>query len=147
MKKLILILFSILLITGCSSIPMASIEEDTKTKNFNPPSKGMSGIYIYRNSFIGQALKKELKINDEKIGRSANKVYFYKEVTPGEHELSTKSEFGYKKINFTAVSGEKYFFRQYIKMGVFSGSSDIKAVSEEKGKKAIQKCSLALSDN
>lgn len=82
-----------LLLSGCASVPMASKEEDTKLKTFQKPAENKSGIYIYRNSFAGQALKKNIYINGNLIGESANKVYFYKEVDPGEQKLSTESEF------------------------------------------------------
>lgn len=58
-KKILTPMLTIcLLLSGCASVPMASKEEDAKLKTFQKPAENKSGIYIYRNSFAGQALKK-----------------------------------------------------------------------------------------
>lgn len=102
-----------------------------------------SGIYIYRNSFGGQALKKNIYINGELIGESANKVFFYKEVEPGEQTLSTESEFSENNLKVSTEGGKNYFFEQYIKIGVFVGGAGLKAVSDAEGMKNVQECKLA----
>lgn len=90
-------------------------EEDIRLKTFQKPAENKTGIYIYRNSFVGQALKKSIYINGEMIGESANKVYFYKEVEPGEQTLSTESEFSENDLKLSTEGGKNYFFEQYIK--------------------------------
>ncbi|WP_264302499.1 MULTISPECIES: DUF2846 domain-containing protein [unclassified Shewanella] len=107
------------------------------------PADNKTGIYIYRNSFVGQALKKNIYINGEMIGESANKVFFYKEVEPGEQTLSTESEFSENDLKVSTEGGKNDFFEQYIKMGVFVGGAGLKAVSDAEGMKNIQECKLA----
>ncbi|MGI2079602.1 DUF2846 domain-containing protein [Shewanella putrefaciens] len=107
------------------------------------PADNKSGIYIYRNSFVGQALKKNIYINGEMIGESANKVFFYKEVEPGEQTLSTESEFSENDLKVSTEGGKNYFFEQYIKMGVFVGGAGLKAVFDAEGMKNVQECKLA----
>lgn len=126
--------------TGCASVPMASQERDAASKTFKVPASGMAGVYIYRSSFVGKGLKKAIMIDDAMIGTTANKVYFHREVKPGEHTLSTESEFGDNILKFNAAEGKNYYFQQYIKMGVFSGGSGLQAVSEEEGKQAVLQC-------
>ena len=67
-----------LLLSACATVPMASVEESNTTKQFRSPEKGNSGLYIYRDSFIGKALKKNLYIDDKFIGESAPDVFFIK---------------------------------------------------------------------
>ena len=136
-----LILSSI--ITGCASVPMASVQEDMAKKKFKEPTLGKAGLYVYRNCFVGQALKKTLYFDNYFLGETANKVYFYKEITPGNHQLSTESEFSNNSINFQAVKGKNYFAEQYIKMGLFIGGANVKMVSEKNGKKNILESKLA----
>lgn len=131
------------LTVGCASVPMASKEADAAAKAFAQPSADKAGLYVYRDSFVGQALKKWIAVDSVRIGTSANKVYFYKEITPGSHTLSTESEFGENKILLQAEGGKNYFVEQYIKMGVFVGGAGLKMVSEEEGKKAVLNCGLA----
>ncbi len=122
-KKAILpaVVISIALLSGCASVPMASNEQDTALKAFPLPTANNAGLYVFRNTFGGQALKKTVSIDGSVIGETANKVYFYKEVTPGQHTLSTESEFSDNAITFQAASGKNYFAEQEIKIGVFVG--------------------------
>ncbi|GLP95151.1 DUF2846 domain-containing protein [Paraferrimonas sedimenticola] len=133
------------LMTGCASVPMASKDMDVASKQFNPPSDGKAGLYVYRNSFVGQALKKNVFLDGKMIGESANKVYFYQEIDAGKHTLSTESEFGDNAVSFDANPGQNYFFEQYIKMGVFVGGANLKQVEEAEGKAAVRQCRLAKS--
>lgn len=75
-------------------------------------------VVVFRNSFVGQALKKLLSVDGQPLGQTANQVYFYKEIAPGEHVISTESEFGDNSVTFHAEGGKNYFARQYIRMGV-----------------------------
>ena len=122
---------------------MASASQDAELKSFAPPPEGTAGVYIYRNSFVGQALKKNLYLNGEFLGESANKTYFYRQVEPGEHTVSTESEFSDNAFKFVAEAGLNYFIRQYIKMGVFVGGANLEMVSEEEGKKGVLSSGLA----
>lgn len=132
-----------LLVTGCASVPMASKEQDTSLKTFAKPTADKAGLYVYRNSFVGQALKKNVYVDGALLGETANKVYFYKEITPGQHQLSTESEFGDNSIGFQAEGGSNYFAEQYIKMGLFVGGANLKMVTEEEGMTNVRECSLA----
>ena len=77
------------------------------------------------------------------MGETANKTYFYKEIAPGEHQISTESEFSDNAITFQAEGGKNYFARQYIKMGVFVGGANLQMVSEQEGMEEVLKCRLA----
>jgi len=137
------LIFAMGLMAGCASVPLASQEEDAMCKSFEAPTDGNAGVYIYRNCFAAQAIKRAITLDDERIGETANCVYFYKVIPPGSHTLSTQSEFGENTINFNANPGCNYFFEQYMTMGVFAAGSDIKAVSDTEGKANVMKCNLA----
>lgn len=135
----------LLLLSGCASVPMGSTESDAKAKTFSEPSSGTAGLYIYRNSVVGQALTKSLSIDGKSIGKSANKVYFYKEVLPGNHTIATESEFSDNTLEIAVEAGKLYFIRQYIKLGVFVGGANLEVVSEDVGRKDVLECSIAQS--
>lgn len=143
-KKIILMAFASFLFVGCASVPMESKEDSDKAKEFNPPSEGNAGLYIYRSGTFGGALKKDILVNDECIGETAPDIFFYKEVKGGaEHKVSTESEFSPNDLLVNTDSGKNYFIQQYIKMGVFVGGANLKLVDEEEGKNAIQSLGLA----
>lgn len=92
MKRLVCALFLLALFTGCASVKMESKEASDKAKQFAQPQSGMAGLYTYRDSFVGKALKKDLWVDGKCIGESAPDVFFYTQVTGGKHVVSTESE-------------------------------------------------------
>ncbi|MGX8882457.1 DUF2846 domain-containing protein [Methylovorus sp. SPW-M1] len=132
---------------GCASVQMAPAETDKAKKEFAAPSEGKAGVYIYRNSSFGAALKKTVSIDGVPIGESAPNTYFYRELTPGSHELSTESEFSDNKLSLVVEKGNNYFVQQYIKLGAFVGGAGLKTVSEDEGKKGVLECKMALDWN
>jgi len=137
-----------LLFSGCASVNMAPKEESAKAKEFAQPAAGNAGVYVYRDSFVGQALKKDIWIDGKCIGESANKVFFYTQV-PGDktHKIDTESEFSPNTLEAMLVAGKNYFFRQFIKMGVFVGGAGIEEIPEEQGKKEIAQLEMAKLGN
>lgn len=133
-----------LMFSGCASVNMASKEESALAKEFKQPAPGNSGVYIYRDSFAGQALKKDIWIDGKCIGESANKVFFYTQL-PGDksYKISTESEFSPNTLEARLAADKNYFFRQYIKMGVFVGGAGVEEVPEEQGKKEVAQLEMA----
>lgn len=133
-----------LLFSGCASVNMAPKEESARAKEFRQPAAGNAGVYIYRDSFVGQALKKDIWVDGKCIGESANKVFFYTQV-PGDktYKIDTESEFSPNTLEAMLAAGKNYFFRQFIKMGVFVGGAGVEEVPEEQGKKEVAQLEMA----
>lgn len=133
-----------LLISGCASVDMASKAESAKAKEFNRPNQGNAGVYVYRDSFVGKALKRDVWIDGKCIGASAPDVFFYTEVEGGKnHKIDTESEFSPNTFELMFEAGKNYFIRQFIKMGVFVGGAGLEQVPEEQGKIAVAKLEMA----
>ncbi|MDD2883180.1 MAG: DUF2846 domain-containing protein [Rhodoferax sp.] len=144
MRKIALVIMLSALFTGCASVKMESKEDSSKAKQFAQPQAGNSGLYIYRDSFVGKALKKDIWVNGKCVGESAPDVFFYAEVAGGkEHSISTESEFSPNAMMLLVDAGKNYFIRQYIKMGMFVGGAGLESISEEEGKVAVAKLELA----
>ncbi|MFH2059231.1 MAG: DUF2846 domain-containing protein [Pseudomonadota bacterium] len=137
------VLIFVFIFSGCASVPLAPVGMDTSAKTFSKPTENKAGLYVYRDSFVGKALKKTVYLDGAVIGETANKTFFYREILPGSHTLSTESEFSENSITFQAEKEKNYFARQYIRMGVFVGGASIKMVSEEEGMKGVLGCHLA----
>ena len=145
LKKIALIALVSILFTGCASVPMESVERTAEAKKFNPPSEGSSGLYIYRDSRFGGALKKDVWVDGECIGETAPNIFFYEEVEGDkDHKISTESEFSPNDLVVKMKSCMLYFIRQYIKMGVFVGGAGLELVDEEEGKKAVNDLKMAI---
>lgn len=130
-------------LTGCATVPMAPAADDQLRKQFSSPGEGKAGLYIYRNSNFGAALTKVVYLDDQVVGATAPMTYFYREIAPGQHTLSTQSEFSNNDLPITANSGSNYYVRQYMKMGLFVGGANLELVSEEEGRKGVSECNLA----
>lgn len=134
----------VVLLTGCASVEMASKAESAKAKEFNPPAQGNAGVYIYRNSFMGRTLKKDIWIDGKCIGESAPDVFFYTEVEGGKnYKVDTESEFSPNTLELMFEDGKNYFIRQFIKIGVFVGGAGLEQIDEEQGKTDVAKLEMA----
>lgn len=134
-----------ILLTGCASVNMASKDDSAKAKQFNAPGENTAGLYVYRNSFVGQALKKDIWIDSKCLGESAPDVFFYTQVPSGKSvKISTESEFSPNDLILNVDSGKNYFIRQYIKMGVFVGGAGLEQMTEEQGKTDIKQLEMAM---
>lgn len=140
----VITLIAALLISGCASVEMASKEESAKAKEFKSPPQGNAGVYIYRDSFVGKALKKDVWIDGKCIGESGPDMFFYTNVEGGKnHKVDTASEFSPNTLELAFESGKNYFIRQFIKMGVFVGGAGLEQISEEQGKIDVAKLEMA----
>ncbi len=143
-KKITIIALSSLLFTGCASVKMESKEASQKAKEFTKPTTGQAGLYVFRDSFVGKALKKDIFVDGKCIGESAPDVFFRTEVAGNkDHAISTESEFSPNTLSLFMEAGKNYFIRQYIKIGVFVGGAGVELIPEAEGKAAVSKLELA----
>lgn len=124
---------------------MESKEKSELAKQYNSPSEGKSGLYVYRAGSFGGALKKDVWLNGKCVGETAPNIFFYEEIEGNtEHKVSTESEFSPNDLLIKTESGKNYFGSQYIKMGVFVGGAGVELVDEKKGKKQVSKLDMAI---
>ena len=137
-------LVSVLLVSGCASVPMEDQLASDAAKKFTAPSEGNAGLYIYRSGSFGAAIKKDIWVDGKCIGETAPNVFFYHEV-PGDTEvkISTESEFSPNDLIVQVKAGLNYFVSQFMKLGVFVGGAGLELVEEQKGKEAVQSLKLA----
>lgn len=139
----LLLVASTVAMTGCASVKMGAPEATFKAKSFTPPSDGKAGLYLYRDSFIGAALKKDLWVDGECIGATAHNMFFFTEIEGGKnHKIETESEFSPNALELFTEPNKNYFVRQYIKMGVFVGGANLEQIPEEQGKAAVMQLQM-----
>ena len=145
MKKLASSLALVALLTGCATVKMEDQATSERAKQFAQPSSGRAGLYVYRDSALGTALKKDIWVDGKCLGESAPNVFFFTEVVPGNRKVSTESEFSPNDLAILVEEGKNYFIRQFIKIGVFVGGAGLETVPEEQGKAAVSKLGLAAA--
>lgn len=133
-----------LAVSGCATVPLESEEKSEAVKEFAAPPAGKAGLYVYRDSSFGGALKKNVYIDKECLGESAPNIFFYKQLDGDkDYVLETESEFSENRLPLFMESGENYFVRQYIKVGVFVGGANLEVVPAAKAKGSIADLDLA----
>jgi len=148
MNKIIFatVILSSMLLGGCASVPLASEAENTAVKAFPTPENDKAGLYVYRDSFAGKALKKDVYIDGRCLGETADRVFFYQQISAGQpHIVGTESEFSPNNLTLNVVPGKNYFVRQFIKVGVFVGGAGLEQVPENEGMRVISKPEVKLA--
>lgn len=146
--SLLVVLSASLIFTGCASVELASPVESQNAKEFKTPQNGNAGLYVYRNSFAGKALKKDVWVDGKCLGESAPDTFFYTEVSGNQkHKIETESEFSPNMIELHFEAGQNYFVRQFIKIGAFVGGADLEQVTVQQGQADIATLALAKSGN
>ncbi|OIR15334.1 hypothetical protein GALL_36560 [mine drainage metagenome] len=130
----------ILLLTGCTSVPMASVEHDTQAKTFAvKPDK--ANIYLYRNESMGGAVKMDVLLDGKPVGQTSAKTYMKLEVAPGQHTLMSKAE-NDDVLNVNTEAGKNYFVWQEAKMGILYARNLLHSTDEKTGKAGVLECKL-----
>lgn len=134
----------LILLNGCASVPMASLEEDSIAKKYQV-SNDKSMIYLFRNENFGGALPLTVSIDEQIAGQTAPYTYFVWEVIPGEHLIKSFAE-DVSSLLLVAQPGKAHFVRQEVKMGMWMARSQLYEVSEQDGRDAVNECKMAKSN-
>lgn len=136
--------FAVLQLTGCASVPMASMDQDSKAKEFTVP-KDRASLYIYRNENFGGAIPMTVSVNDRILGQSAAKTYFKLNLGPGLYNVASTTE-NTSTLPITISAGNNYFVWQEVKMGVWMARSELHQVDEQTGRAGVLESKLAVSN-
>ncbi len=145
MKNYVL-LFAVVLIAslaGCASVPMASLDQDAKAKEFQPPNNKAS-IYIYRNETFGAAIPITVSVYDRTIGQTAAKTYFFFNVNPGKYVVKALAE-NVAELSVDADAGKSYFIWQEMKMGMWTARANLTQVDDSVGRAGVSESKLISS--
>jgi hypothetical protein len=133
----------IFLLSGCASVPMASLDQDIKAKNFSPvPNK--ASLYIYRNESFGAAIPMTVSVNGKVLGQTAAQTYFRLNLTPGRYNVESHAE-SISNLLFTTEAGKNYFVWQEVKMGMWMAGSLLQQTDETRGRAGVMESKLIAS--
>ena len=132
----------LVIVSGCASVPLESAQITKVAKQFDPPSDGKAGLYIYRNTAYGGAARTDVMVDGYCIGSSAPYVFFYEEVE-GDKSYKVSTKFPWEEspdpdndLLIKVKSGIHYFFQQYLNM---IGGTGVDLVDEEQGIRRSEK--------
>ena len=140
MKKisiLIAVITCLFTLSGCVA-DYASVDDEKFAKTFKIKDPNTSQIYIYRpKHYFGSWMKKRVWVDGKFAADLTNETFFVAVVKPGQHIVSTRSEFGNNHITFKTKPGRNYYVKQNIKYGVFAPGSGIRLMSYKVAMKDI----------
>lgn len=94
------------------------------------PVAGKGQIVFYRTGgLVGAAISCNVRENDALIGGLSGGKYFVVQAQPGKHAYTTKSE-AKDTLNMEIESGETYYVRCTIGMGVVAGRPNLSPVDK-----------------
>lgn len=133
----------VLLLSGCASVPMAPLDQDSKAKDFSPiPNK--ASLYIYRNESFGAAIPMTVSLNGKALGQTAAQTYFRLNLTPGKYNVESHAE-NVSNLSLTTEAGKNYFVWQEVKMGMWMARSLLQQTDETTGRAGVMESKLIAS--
>lgn len=139
----IFVLVFVLFLAGCATVPMASLDQDTKAKDFSSaPNK--ASLYIYRNESLGAAIPMTVSVNGKTLGQTAAQTYFMLNLLPGKYSVESHAE-NVSSISLPVEAGKNYFVWQEVKMGMWMARSLLQQVDETTGRAGVTASKLIAS--
>jgi hypothetical protein len=131
-----------MLLLACVIAPLAACT--TLGPQFTPDTAvraDRATVYVYRPGTMGAALKPIVTANGVPLADLPAHGYFVYHAAPGELELSQKTE-STTSVTLDIKTGQTYYVKGSIGMGVFVGHPHLVIVSNDEGAKDIAACKL-----
>ncbi len=144
-KKAILsaMVLGAMFLTGCASINKAPVEQDAAAKEFKPNPQ-YSQVYVYRNETLGAALSMPVTVDGKLAGTTGANSFFKFDLPAGKHTITSQ---GNKSVLELSTENNKiYYVWQEVKMGAFSGGSELQLVDEKEGQEGVRECTMIQSN-
>ena len=160
-KTLVNLLLGLLLVVPsvAKAEPMVSEAEDAVSKQFQLPPTDMAGVYIYRNTLLmGKRQAGAVWLDGQFQGNIPDETYFYLQIAPGEHTLSSQAAPSERDLKFKVRGGRNHFvMMEFVRkvpvagaiplvgsvIGAFSSNVKFTEMSEEDGKSGVLACRQA----
>lgn len=125
-----------LALVGCAQVPRASVDQEAKAKQFKPQAE-TAALYIYRDELFGGAISMPVNLNNQNLGYTGPKSFFYLNVAPGRYTIESMAE-NQASISIDVEAAKNYFVWQEVKMGLFQARSNLTQTDETRGRQGVQ---------
>lgn len=124
-----------LALVGCAQVPRASMTEEARAKQFVPQAETAS-LYIYRDEIFGGAISMPVNLNNQNLGYTGPKSFFYLNVAPGRYTIESMAE-NQASLSIDVEAARNYFVWQEVKMGLFMARSNLAQTDESRGRQGV----------
>lgn len=127
-------------------VPLAPESSDSFAKNFQVINN-CAIVIVYREDPRADDSLMGVLVDGKLVGKLAIKTYLRLELSPGMHEIISRTD-NDSKINVNMIAGHIYFFRQLYRPGfriaLKTLRSKIESVPNQDGMREVKKCRLLL---
>ncbi|CAN7697802.1 DUF2846 domain-containing protein [Acidovorax sp. LjRoot118] len=124
-----------LALVGCAQVPRAGVTEEAKAKQFAPQAETAS-LYIFRDELFGGAISMPVNLNNQNLGYTGPKSFFYLNVAPGRYTIESMAE-NQASISIDVQAARNYFVWQEVKMGLFQARSNLTQTDDARGRQGV----------
>jgi hypothetical protein len=127
---------ALFVVAGCSSVPLATEQENQAAKNFQS-SSDHAIVFVFRDQMLmGAGVTTPFFLDGKLIGGINDFTFRRLDVAPGEHELGASSNTGaFASLSIKAEASQIYFVR-------LTGWPRMSLVNADEGQRQVQKCEL-----
>ena len=138
------IFFVVLLaVSGCSSIPKASLAESQQAKLFETnPEK--ASLYIFRGGAEGSSIEMELRVNGQYVATNLGHTFIKLEVAAGKHYIASRAD-NVERLTLAVSKNKNYFIYQEVKVGQISTTTKLNLVNNSVGQNGVKRCEMISS--
>ena len=142
MKKLVMVLICLVVLSGCATTHMTKLDEAPAL--ISDPDQAT--LVIIRETFFGGGVVFWSYLDGKLIGETLGQNYFITSVTPGPHYVVIASE-NTCVARFDFKAGKTYFLGQGVAMGIWRArTSGFYPMTPEEAAKAMKACSYLAYD-
>lgn len=134
------LILSVIFLTACNTVPIASEEADNQAKNFKPTAT-QSKIYVYQTEPFSSVAGIPIALDKKTAGTVTANTYYVWTVEPGRHVISSLTE-NKNNMWIDTEAGQNYYIKQIINISIWKPTSRLERVSEAEAIKAIHQSRL-----
>lgn len=127
---------SLVALSGCASVPMASVDLDAQGKRFQEPPAGKAALYVYRESSFNAAFSINVSLGQRVLGALGADTWFLIDVEPGQYDVRCNAENSDSKM-VAIAAGETRFVEVAARLGMSQPRCAVFEVNSSQGQKAI----------
>ncbi len=142
MRRFTLVLVAIIAVLSALATTQAG-EFYTKHKGDKrraEPAADMALVYVFRPASMGAAIKTWTFADDQLIGVSRAKGYYFEQVPAGKHVIWSKAE-NTSAMELELEAGETYYFKTAIRLGLGKARVALVQIDPIQAEKFFKKCS------
>jgi hypothetical protein len=146
MKKFIWFMTLLLVVSFCSGSNIFAVQDhpdyDLEYPKEAPqpvPQEGKAIVFFIRPAFVGLAIPFYQYANEQLVGITKGKCYFFCYASPGESTFRLHAE-NNSEVKVNIEAGKIYYFQQEVLAGIGKARGDLLPLSATEAASMMEKC-------